>query len=118
MARNPRDPDLACAGGGAPLPSQATVCRRCGAKLASSYVSCRGGMSRRGDGLAKPTVDRDRWRSALAAAGLTQNALAARLGISREVLSRYVTGTNRMPAEVLMRCARELGVSAESLWRG
>lgn len=105
MGERPRDPDQ--------------VWPRCDHAIqATGPVAVGTKGARKGDGMAKPTVDGRRWREALARAGITQSALAARVGVSREVLSRYVTGTNRMPAEILMACARELGVSAESLWRG
>ena len=62
------------------------------------------------------SVSRGAWVRALDDAGMTQADLARRLGFAPPTLSNYVSGARRMPADVLMRAAAILGVSAEELW--
>ena len=49
-------------------------------------------------------------------AGLTQNELAERLGISQNHLSCLERGKSAIKAENLIRICEELGVSVETLW--
>lgn len=45
-------------------------------------------------------TDRARFVAALAAAGLSQRAAAARLGLTLRTISRYATGVRRVPQTV------------------
>ena len=49
--------------------------------------------------------------------GLSQEALAERLGVSRQAVSRWETGTARPDAENLARLSQALGVTADALLR-
>lgn len=49
--------------------------------------------------------------------GMTQSQLAAELGIGRQRLYWYETGRSAMPAQVLQRVARTLGLSTTVLMR-
>lgn len=56
--------------------------------------------------LTRPTLqtgrppDRERFVAALAAAGLSQRAAAARLGLTLRTISRYATGRSPVPQTV------------------
>lgn len=49
------------------------------------------------------------------AAGLTQEQLAARLGVSQATVAMYEAGMRTPPGPALVAMARILGVAAESL---
>ena len=49
--------------------------------------------------------------------GFSQEALAERLGVSRQAVSRWETGTARPDAENLARLSQALGVTADALLR-
>ncbi len=51
-------------------------------------------------------------------AGLSRDELAARLGVTRQVVSRWETGRSEPGPDLLRRIARELGVEASSLRGG
>lgn len=50
-------------------------------------------------------TDATRFVSALAAAGLSQRAAAARLGLTLRTISRYATGVRRVPQPVWLALA-------------
>ncbi len=47
--------------------------------------------------------------------GLTQEALAALIGIKRENISRYESGERNPPIKVLVKMARIFGVTVDEL---
>ena len=51
-------------------------------------------------------------------AGLSQEALAARLGVSRQAVSRWETGESLPDAEKIVQLCQILGVSADELQIG
>ena len=71
-------------------------------------------MPRSPDGIDAFVGGRIAWRRT--ALGLSQTALAQRLGISFQQIQKYETGTNRVSASRLHRIATELGASIESFF--
>ena len=71
-------------------------------------------MPRSPDGIDAFVGGRIAWRRT--ALGLSQTALAQRLGISFQQIQKYETGTNRVSASRLHRIATVLGVSIETFF--
>ena len=58
-------------------------------------------------------LDKNRFRAAIALAGLTQNELAAKMGISKNTLSNKVTGRNHITLKDVECICNILGVDDE-----
>lgn len=54
-------------------------------------------------------------RAEMAAQDVSQGALAERVSISREALSRYLRGTRALPVDVYLRLSLELGLGPDEL---
>lgn len=54
-------------------------------------------------------------RAEMAAQDVSQGALAERISISREALSRYLRGTRALPVDVYLRLSLELGLGPDEL---
>lgn len=54
-------------------------------------------------------------RAEMAAQDVSQGALAERISISREALSRYLRGTRTIPVDVYLRLSQELRLTPDEL---
>lgn len=54
-------------------------------------------------------------RAEMAAQGISQGAMAQRVSISREALSRYLLGTRAMPVDVYLRISAALRLAPDEL---
>jgi transcriptional regulator with XRE-family HTH domain len=61
-------------------------------------------------------IEPPRLREARVAAGLTQRALAARLGWPQPVIAKYETGVREPRVLAALRVAETLGTTVEAIW--
>jgi DNA-binding XRE family transcriptional regulator len=64
----------------------------------------------------KNRVFGDNLRSLMAGAGLNQEALAARLGVTQSCISQFASGRHKPQPETLRKLADALGCRTEDLW--